>query len=136
MGNFQISSEKLVDGIIVIKLAGMLDVFNLDDLKRYIRSLSAGSKQYLVTIDLGAVDYIASSGWSVLITSRRALLRQGGDMSIFGMREGILRVYKAMHVETMLPSAGSMDDAERLLELHEIPEPVAGQFERGWELTL
>jgi anti-anti-sigma factor len=118
MGAFNISARKHIDGVLIVELEGMLDVFSFAEFKKYFRRLTENSMGTLVVVDLGGVNYIASSGWSVLLAGRRILHLQGGDLSIFGLHDGLKRVYETMHIAAMLPMAESLDEADRLVHEH------------------
>ena len=113
----EISEELLDGGVQLVKPAGKLDVFTFIELKKYFEELCARQPQGLrVVVDLSAVEYIASSGWSVLLSRRQAIQRQDGDLSIHGMNENLQRVYDSMRIDRMLPSAPSRSEAVGLLK--------------------
>ena len=100
----EISSQVLGDGTVVVKPVGTLDVFTFLELKKHIEE-QARAKGVLMIVDLSRVDYIASSGWSVLLSRRQAIKRDGGNLSVFAMNENLRRVYDSMRIDKMLPSA-------------------------------
>ena len=83
--------------------SGLGDVF--DSLKKFIAEICAQNRSVRMVVDLADVEYIASSGWSVLLSRRQAIKREGGNLSVFGMSENLLRVYESMKIDKMLPSA-------------------------------
>jgi anti-sigma B factor antagonist len=114
----EIVEEQMEGGIQLVRPVGKLDVFTFIDLKKYFEELCARLPQGLkVVVDLSGVDYIASSGWSVLLSRRQAIQRQGGDLSVYGMNDNLRRVYDSMKIDRMLPSAPSREDAARLLKV-------------------
>jgi anti-anti-sigma factor len=119
MARIEINSEILPDGTRVIKPVGKLDVFTFVELKKYFEDLCAGATALMVVVDLSAVVYIASSGWSVLLSRRQALRRLGGDLSIFGLSADLLRVYESMKIHQMLPAADDLSGASKLLKAPE-----------------
>jgi anti-anti-sigma factor len=125
MARLEISSQIMTDGTRVIKPSGQLDVFTFVELKRYFEELCAQAKDLLVVVDLSAVAYIASSGWTVLLSRRQALRRLGGDLSIFGLRDDIKRVYESMKIHKMLPAAENMTEAAKLLRAPDPAGPIA-----------
>lgn len=118
----EISSTVLPSGTIVVKPVGKLDVFTFTELKKFIAEICTQAKVVFVVVDLGEVDYIASSGWSVLLSRRQSIRRDGGDLSIFGMNENLMRVYEAMRIDKMLPCGASLDEATALLKADEQPQ--------------
>lgn len=111
MALFDIRCETRTEGVLLLKPRGMLDVFAFGTLKLYLKNLSLQSGASKVVVDLEAVEFIASSGWSILIAGRHAFRRQGGDLTIRGMHENLRRVYETMKIESMLPLAGDSDEA-------------------------
>ena len=119
MNRIDITSETLSDGTKVIKPVGKLDVFTFVELKKYFEELCAPAAVIMVVVDLSAVVYIASSGWSVLLSRRQAIRRLGGDLSIYGLNGDLKRVYDSMKITKMLPAADSLGDATKLLNASE-----------------
>jgi len=115
MARIEISSEVLADGIHVVKPAGKLDVFSFGELKQFFDTLSSATKEIRIVVDLSAVEYVASSGWSVLLSRRRILKLSGGDLTICGLSEEAKRVYDSMKIHTILPVANTPVEAARLM---------------------
>jgi anti-sigma B factor antagonist len=115
MARIDISMEKLPDGIHVVKPSGKLDVFSYLELKQVLETLSAATRDLKVVVDLSATEYIASSGWSVLLSRRRSLKIVGGDLSICGLTDETKRVYDSMKIHTILPVADTVTQAAQLL---------------------
>jgi anti-sigma B factor antagonist len=116
MQRIEITEETLEGGFRLVKPVGKLDVFSFIDLKKYFEELCAREPQGLmVVVDLTGVEYIASSGWSVLLSRRQAIQRLRGDLSIFGMNDNLKRVYDSMRIGRMLPSAVTLEEAKGLL---------------------
>ena len=111
----EITSRIVTDGIVVVKVWGILDVFSFHDLKKYIEELAkaAGSR---IVINLSEVEYMASAGWSVLLSKRQTIKHGGGELLIFGMNESLRRVYDTMKIDKMLPSAADENGALRLVK--------------------
>lgn len=122
MNRIEISLTEQPDQTKVVKLAGKLDVFTFSEFKKYIDDRFSGLQQILVAVDLTAVDYIASSGWSVLLSRRQSIKRQGGNLSIFGLNDNLRRVYDSMKIHKMLPAAEDLTAACKLLRE---TEPIA-----------
>jgi anti-anti-sigma factor len=111
----EISSRVVTDGIVVVKVWGILDVFSFQDLKKYIEELAKAAGARIV-VNLSEVEYMASAGWSVLLSKRQTIKHGGGELSIFGMNESLRRVYDTMKIEKMLPSAVDENGALSLVK--------------------
>jgi anti-sigma B factor antagonist len=115
MSRIVIKADQRPDGTRVVAPVGKLDVFSFMDLKRYFEELSSSNSSVMAVVDLSGVEYIASSGWSVLLSRRSAFRRQGGDLAICGMSDNLKRVYDTMKIDEMLPAADKLDEAVKLL---------------------
>jgi anti-anti-sigma factor len=116
MARIQINSKILDNGVRLAKLEGALDIFSYGELKKYLEELSADAKDVQVVVDLSAVSYIASSGWSVLLSRRKLMRLAGGNLSVFGLNEDIRRVYDAMRIDKRLPCGAGVNEALDLLK--------------------
>jgi len=111
MGRILINSDHRPDGSWVIAPTGKVDVFTYGDLKKCLDELAGANPAVMAVVDLHGVDYVGSSGWSVLLSRRSSFRRQGGDLSICGMSDKLKRVYDTMKIDDMLPASASVDDA-------------------------
>ena len=116
MSRIEMQSETLASGVKVVRPVGKLDVFSFIDFKKYFEDLCAEAQGLMVVVDLSRVDYIASSGWSVLLSRRQAIRRQGGDLSVACLNENLRRVYDTMLIEKMLPAGQTVETAALLLK--------------------
>jgi anti-anti-sigma factor len=128
MSDFNFKAYKQLDGVTVVKFAGIMDVFTLAAFMKYFKSLCNNPEEAMVVLDLADVDYIASSGWSVLLAGHRASQRHGGGISIFGLNNGIRREYEAMHLESLLPLAESFENAQMLVKMNVISKATPKPF--------
>lgn len=99
-----------------VRLEGRLDVFTFVKLKKALEAISAQDPTAKLAVDLRRVDFIASSGWSVLLARRKLGRAAGGDLAVFGMNAEIRRVYDAMRIKALLPLAADQAAACQLLE--------------------
>ena len=119
MNRIEIKTEQLPGGQHLIKPTGKLDVFSFVEFRKFFEDFCAATKEPMVVVDLSGITYIASSGWSVLLSRRQAVRRLGGDMVICALGENLLRVYDTMKIEDMLPSAPSPEEGAKLLKAPE-----------------
>lgn len=115
----EISSEDLPDGVVIVRPVGKLDVFTFTELKKFIAEVCTAKPAVRMVVDLEQVEYIASSGWSVLLSRRQGIKREGGNLTVFGMSENLLRVYESMKIDKMLPSAPDQPGAIELVKAAE-----------------
>lgn len=99
-----------------LHLRGKLDVFSFVKLKKFLESITEGQPDAKVAIDVAQVEFIASSGWSVLLARRKLSKMQGGDVALCAMSAEIERVYKSMRITALLPSYPDVPSAIRAME--------------------
>jgi len=77
----KIEVEQAPNGRLVVRPFGSIDAVTAGDLKTSLKQAAlGGSKQ--VIVDLGAVDFIDSSGLSALISGLKALRQNNGGLSL------------------------------------------------------
>lgn len=91
----------LDDGITDVVLRGRFDTQGADAVDLRF-SVIAGSK-LAVVVDLSDVDFLASLGIRVLVTSAKALQRKGGKMVIVAPEGNVLMVLKTAGMESLIP---------------------------------
>lgn len=64
--------ERIVGDILVLAVSGTLDVLSAPDLEARVKATAAKTPSALV-VDLGAVDFLGSSGMGVLVTAHSDL---------------------------------------------------------------
>ena len=112
----EISSEDLPDGVVIVRPVGKLDVFTFTELKKFIAEVCTAKPAVRMVVDLEQVEYIASSGWAVLLSQSRMLRRAGGKMVLANMKDEIRGVYEVMNVESLLPCAADAANVKVLLD--------------------
>jgi anti-sigma B factor antagonist len=100
----------------VLQLAGKLDVFSFVKLKSFLEGVAGEDAKAKLVLDLSNVEFVASSGWSVLLARRKINKLAGGELSICGMNADIDRVYKSMRITPLLPSFPDAATAAKALE--------------------
>jgi anti-sigma B factor antagonist len=90
---------------------GKLDVFSYGDLKAFFEALRKENRSSRIVVDMSGADYVASSGWSVLLGWRRLMRLGGGSLVLSGMKPEVQRVYESMKIGKLLPSLVDNDAA-------------------------
>lgn len=98
--------------IATIVLDGRVDVFTYLELARRLSAVHEGRGGIGIVLDLSRVGFVASSGWSVFVTLRNRLSRQGGRVALAGMNGELLRIYRSMKLASLIPT---FDDAPAAL---------------------
>ena len=93
--------EELEGGVTNVTLKGRLDTLGAETVDLRL-SVIAGAKRAVV-IDLSNVDFLASLGIRVLLTSAKSVQRKGGKLVIFVPEGNVLAVLKTAGMETLIP---------------------------------
>lgn len=84
--------------IVLVEIKGVLDSLTAPELKRVLTKFIADGAQQLV-LNLSQVDYIASSGWSVILGKLLELRDRGGDIYLLDMKPAVVAVFKLMGLD-------------------------------------
>lgn len=85
--------EERIDSIDVLKLEGRLDASSGKDIKEKVSAL-AKEKRVNLVIDIGAVDFIDSSGLGSLVASLRSVNKLGGDIKIASLQDPVRAIFE------------------------------------------
>lgn len=93
--------DDLDGGITNVSLRGRLDTVGAEGIDLPF-SVIAGEKRAVI-VDLSDVDFLASLGIRVLLTSARAVQRKGGKLAIVAPEGNVLTVLRTAGMETLIP---------------------------------
>ncbi len=85
--------EERIDSIDVLKLEGRLDASSGKDIKEKVSAL-AKEKRVNLVIDIGAIDFIDSSGLGSLVASLRSVNKLGGDIKIASLQNPVRAIFE------------------------------------------
>jgi anti-anti-sigma factor len=102
--------SNLESGVKLIQLIGSLDMQGTNEVNLKF-TVYASAKKAAVVVDLSQVDYLASIGLRLLITSARALQQRGGKMVLLNPSPGVARVLSLSGFETIIPVFTDLDAA-------------------------
>lgn len=85
--------EGRIDSIDVLKLKGRLDASSAKDIKEKVSAL-AKEKRVNLVIDIGAIDFIDSSGLGSLVASLRSVNKLGGDIKIASLQDPVRAIFE------------------------------------------
>ncbi len=91
-------STRESDGVLILDVAGEIDVYTSPKLRERLVSLVDGGVRTLV-VDLDNVDFIDSTGLGVLVGVLKRIRATGGRMSLVCGQDGLLRVFKITGLE-------------------------------------
>jgi anti-anti-sigma factor len=101
--------DELDGGITNVALRGRLDTLGAEAIDLRF-SVIAGAKRAVV-VDLSEVEYLASLGIRVLLTSAKAVQRKGGKLAIVVPEGNVLVVLKTAGMEGLIPIFQERDAA-------------------------
>ena len=111
--------EKLVGGIILLDLRGRLTLGRETEAFRCkIRELlDAGQKRLI--LDLGEITYIDSVGLSTLVASLTSVRKQGGDLKLVRLPQGVHQLLQIARLVTVFEIHNSRESALQAFDREE-----------------
>lgn len=103
------SDEKTV-GVYVVSPVGSLDTNTYSTLQQEVESLLQGSPQVII-FDLKELNYISSSGVSVILMARKVMKSNEGEVLLVNMQPQIEKVFEIIKA---LPDQRIFKDIEEL----------------------
>ena len=103
------SDEKTV-GVYVVSPVGSLDTNTYSTLQQEVESLLQGSPQVII-FDLKELNYISSSGVSVILMARKVMKSKEGEVLLVNMQPQIEKVFEIIKA---LPDQRIFKDIEEL----------------------
>ena len=85
--------EGRIDSIDVLKIKGRLDASSAKDIKEKVSALTKEKRVNLV-IDIGAIDFIDSSGLGSLVASLRSVNKFGGVIKIASLQDPVRAIFE------------------------------------------
>ena len=97
-------------GIIVLSIAGAVDSSTSDELESRLEQCLAENPAHLV-LDLSDMVYISSSGWGIVVKYMQKLGASGGALVLAGMNSTILKIFRDLGFEPLIPHFGTLERA-------------------------
>jgi anti-sigma B factor antagonist len=107
---FQLSEQELDDGTDVIAVAGEIHVSTAPEFGRLLNTAIAHGKSQVV-LDLSRVEFIDSTGLSVLLTGLRRVNRGGGRMALVCRNPTVLRLFVITRLDATFEIFAGRDQA-------------------------
>lgn len=87
----------------ILRITGKLDPFAWRELKDEITALTAGEEQTDLLVDLGGMDFMASSGFRELFLAGKNLARKGRWLAVCSLQGEVKRVFELAKFDTAYP---------------------------------
>jgi anti-anti-sigma factor len=102
------------DGLQKVVLTGRLDTQGVSVIEtQFSAGVVAGGRDTLV--DLSNVDYLASLGVRMLISTTRALSGRGRQLVLFGAQPQVVEIIETLGIDELIPVAVTESEARVLL---------------------
>lgn len=97
--------------VIVVELAGELDVYSAPQLRDVLAEAAARSAP-LIVVDLAALEFMDSSGLGVLVAGWKRARAQGGRLSVAAPSARVARIFRTTGLDRALPVFATVAAAE------------------------
>ena len=87
----------------ILQITGKLDPFAWRDLKDTMTALTGGDEQTDLLVDLGGMDFMASSGFRELFLAGKNLARKGRWLAVCSLQGEVKRVFDLAKFDTAYP---------------------------------
>ena len=107
---FQMTDEDLDDHTVVVSVRGEIHVTTAPEFSRRLNDVIASGRTLLV-LDLLGVDFIDSTGLSVLLNGLRSVTRADGRMAIAAANPTVLRLFEITKLDSTFDIHPTRDEA-------------------------
>jgi anti-sigma B factor antagonist len=104
-----------------VVLSGELDLATAPQLRECLAELAGGGKS--VEVDLSGLQFIDSTGITVLMLARKNLAASGGSLVVLAAASRVLEVFEVTGIATIL-MAKIKDLANPVSEVPQEPDPI------------
>ncbi len=110
----EMTLDKREDGVTCVHLSGRLDAAGSDHIDVPFTAATA-AQGHNTLVDMGGVEFMASMGIRMLISSAKALHTKGAKMVLFGARPMVANVIEQAALDQIIPVAATEAQALALL---------------------
>ncbi len=107
---FEMTDENLDDHTVVVNVRGEIHVTTAPEFSRRLNDVIASGKTLLL-LDLLGVDFIDSTGLSVLLNGLRSVTRADGRMAIAAANPTVLRLFEITKLDSTFDIHPTRDEA-------------------------
>lgn len=97
--------------IIVVELNGELDSSSVAAFSLRFREISGKHGPVKYVLDLKALEFISSAGWSAFLNEFKQLQASGGDLKLAAMQPDAKRVYELVGINGVIESYETVKEA-------------------------
>jgi anti-anti-sigma factor len=96
--------------VVLIAVEGTVDTLTTNELNTLFEKQVESGRIRLVT-DLSGVDYLASAGLRLLLTTASRVRQKGGELKVAAPNENVRRVMEMAGISTLIEVHPSVEDA-------------------------
>ncbi len=108
--DFDISSERPSEGVVVIALSGEVDLYTAPEFKQQLIDAVAEGARHVV-VDLTGTTFIDSTTLGVLVGGVRRLHEKDGDLSLVCSDRNIGKIFEITGLDKIFPITASREEA-------------------------
>lgn len=109
----QIEIQDLEDTLVLVKLAGRMDILGTQDIDMKFTAATATRKAGVI-VDMAEVEFIASIGIRTLLSNAKAQGSRGGKMVLCNTQELVREVLTTAGIDQLIPIANDLEAAKEL----------------------
>lgn len=106
--------SELDNGIGLIKLDGKLDIIGVGEIETKFSGYCSGEKVRMV-VDLSNVDFLASIGIRLLVTTAKSIVARGGKMVLLKPTSEVFGILEVTGIPAIIPIYSQLESAETVL---------------------
>ncbi|MBE0670088.1 MAG: STAS domain-containing protein [Anaerolineales bacterium] len=110
----EIHYRELDNGIALIKLSGKLDIIGTGAIESKFAGYCSGDGVRVI-VDLSEVDFLASIGIRLLVTTAKSVAGRGGKMTLLNPNPDVHGVLEVTGVPAIIPIYSQLESAETVL---------------------
>jgi anti-anti-sigma factor len=109
MDNFKIE-EKEKGNCTLLKCSGSIDYSNFNRGDDIVKKIIEKGKTKLV-FDMGDVNYVSSSGWTIFLGNLKSVREKGGDIMLVNMSLEVKYTFKLLELDNLIDYFDTVDEA-------------------------
>lgn len=113
MADFQISTQKLANGVMLISVRGYLDAHTFEEMERTINEFFEGG-HYRLVVDLSKLEYISSAGAGVFIGAIGTAQENEGNIVLMRPTAPVRDVFDLLGLSQIFPFVSDAEEALRV----------------------
>ncbi len=105
---------QLDNGLRLITLTGRLDLVGMEQIETEFTAACSG-EQLRILVDLSGVDFIASTGFRLLLNTAKAVATHGGKMGFLNPNVSLRDVLEVIGILAIIPVFTDVETAQKAL---------------------